>query len=666
MNWALTILFFIYIYFQYLLLGTIVREWAGYSKRKSITFIIGFIITFFLLWMTGLVSQLLKTSWRLYFIVSIIMIGIVDGVSLLFLYKRKKLNIKIWKIDLKEFIKNNWVGIAFVIIFTGISMANEVPFLKANYDDHYYIGKMVNLIDSPMLLNEDYYNGGLILSNGFDLTRIINTYELSYSFFALCFNIYVPFFCRVTMTIHNYFLVYLVYKYLSSFIVKKAFTQFSILPFFIFLMPMGYLQNGLTDNGVGICSYDLWQFQTAIFYGGSIVRTLGFPLLFLFSFPLLNKISWKKVIFVGVLSCTLISFSTIFMQQFILFVLAIFLLKGITNIKNGIENKDKIKSITGLIFLIADILVFFLVYYKVPWDIAINEKQNELYTSFYNYNQIWFSKDLILKYTLIPILVLLIIAKKYTWKILPLFVLILCAVIRIPKLQGFLLRTCFGYDFVIFRTIASVQYLMLFTSFLLILYLVQFFRKGIVIEYVISILMIIASVSFFGLHLKEFENYVYLGSGICKEGWNFKRIFDINTPMVPDYAYKIGQYFNNLPYGNYRFYTFGLFRDNQKLVDTATFLMTSNRIETRHRNGFSTSDENYGIIDSVLYGGNLDNYDIAMELMKELNVQYVLVDDETVFKQLMDNNEVELIETFNEDYDPFYFVKMNYESGGGL
>lgn len=659
MNWLFTILFFIFIYFQYMLVGTAIRTWTGYTNNKSITFLIGYIVTFFVLWVSGLFSQLLKSSWSFYFISSIILVIFTDLFLALFLYKRKGLKKKIWEINIKEFITNNWAGIVFVIIFTILSMSNELPFLQANYDDYYYIGKMVNLVDSPMLLNEDYYNGSLIISNNFDIIRIINTYELSYSFFAHCFNIYIPFFCRVTMTFHNYFLVYLVFKNLSSFEVKKSLAQFCILPFFIFLIPMGYLQNGLTDYGVGICSYDLWQFQTAMFYGGSIVRTLGFPFLFLFSFPLLNRMDWKKIVFVGILSCTLVSFSTIFMQQFILFVLVIFVLKGITDIKKGIESKDKVKIIAGLLFFIVDIFAIFFIYYNNPWNIAINEKQKALYLSLYNMNQLWYSDDLILKYTLIPVLILLIIAKKYKQKILSMFVLILYAIIRVPKLQGLLLRTCFEYDFVAFRTIASVQYLMLFTSFLLILYLIQYIRKEVIVTYGLSFLIIIGSISFFGLHLKDYPQYEYLGSGISKDGWNFRRIFNLNTPMVPEFAYEIGEYFNGLPYGNYRFYTSTVYKENQKNVDIVTFLMTSNRIETRNRNGFSTSDNNYEIIDSVLYDGNLENYEQALELMKELNIEYALIDDEMVYSLLIEND-AELIEVYNEEDDPFYFVKMKY------
>lgn len=90
-----------------------------------------------------------------------------------------------------------------------------------NYDDSYYIGKIVNQVGSNALLSENYYNGNL--SNVIDggITRILNTFEISYGFFANLFNIDIPFFCRVAMTIHNYILTFLCYKAVGELFIKR-------------------------------------------------------------------------------------------------------------------------------------------------------------------------------------------------------------------------------------------------------------------------------------------------------------------------------------------------------------------------------------------------------------------------------------------------------------
>lgn len=84
-----------------------------------------------------------------------------------------------------------------VIIFTLLSIFNLLSYYRMNYDDSYYIGKIVNQVGSNALLSENYYNGNL--SNVIDggITRILNTFEISYGFFANLFNIDIPFFVEL-------------------------------------------------------------------------------------------------------------------------------------------------------------------------------------------------------------------------------------------------------------------------------------------------------------------------------------------------------------------------------------------------------------------------------------------------------------------------------------
>lgn len=70
------------------------------------------------------------------------------------------------------------------------------------------------------------------------------------------------------MVIHNYILVLLVYYALAEVFAGKetALSQYVLLPFVVFIIPFGYLN---VESFIHM--YDGWQFQTAIFYGGSVV-----------------------------------------------------------------------------------------------------------------------------------------------------------------------------------------------------------------------------------------------------------------------------------------------------------------------------------------------------------------------------------------------------------
>ena len=87
---------------------------------------------------------------------------------------------------------------------------------------------------------------------------------------------------------------------------------------FYFLIPAGFLQTGIYEC-IRVYSYDLWQFQTAAFYGGSIVRMMAVPILIIYSLPLVEKMEFKKIIYIVLMSISMISFSTIYVQVVVLF-----------------------------------------------------------------------------------------------------------------------------------------------------------------------------------------------------------------------------------------------------------------------------------------------------------------------------------------------------------
>ena len=100
-----------------------------------------------------------------------------------------------------------------------------------DYDDAYYIAKVVNSIGTPSLMNESFYTGWLTTS--VDYARMVNTYEITYGALASIFHINPVYFCKVSMVIHNYTMFALAIKQLASFVTKRK-AQYALIPFFLF------------------------------------------------------------------------------------------------------------------------------------------------------------------------------------------------------------------------------------------------------------------------------------------------------------------------------------------------------------------------------------------------------------------------------------------------
>ena len=53
-----------------------------------------------------------------------------------------------------------------------LSISNVMVLYQLNYDDTYYISKIINSIGAPALQNENYFNGMLLNQESIDLGRI--------------------------------------------------------------------------------------------------------------------------------------------------------------------------------------------------------------------------------------------------------------------------------------------------------------------------------------------------------------------------------------------------------------------------------------------------------------------------------------------------------------
>lgn len=639
MNWILSIIYFMFIFIHYYLLGDRLITIFDYKPNISKKMIAGFFGTYFCTFIIGFPSQMLHISWNLYFVIQSLFFCIID---IFLIYLKRKDIISFWKqFTLKkgvysfvDLVKNNWISVLFVILFSIISMANQLPVYQMNYDDFYYIGKITNLVGSPHLLNEDYYSGALIVNNGLDIVRTINTYELSYGFFSSVFHIDVTFFCRATMVVHNYIFFTLIYKELGSIIIPRKYTQFALIPFFLFIIPQGYLHNTLFLGVIpSIRSYDLWQFQTAAFYGGSVVRMLSLPTLFLFSYPMLNRLDIKKICWIALLSFSFISFSTIFLQIFILFFIMIFFVFFITQLVHAIQSNNTRISLLSIFSIFVIVAIMILTKGLDHLSFINTENFRSSYAIYADFDQNWVQHDLILKLAPVVLILGFLLSKK-TERMLYIFVGGFYVIFKSSMFYEFLTVTSFNAFFVIYRSISSVQYLCLFLFGICLIQCYSKMLKTVGILHFTSIAFIACVVVFFFTNTTVFVNYHYNGSGISADGWNFRRVFTIDNTMTAKIFYNVGEFFNSLPYGNYRFFAPSVFSYDGINTLELGFMMSSNRIQIHERGGFEgMTKEDSSLLSNYCLGLLNEPIDINYYMTK-YDIQFMLVSDETAVNEL--------------------------------
>ncbi len=636
MNWILSFIYLIIIFLIYNLVGKVVLELVGYKdigEEKKI--IGGFIIIFFIGFVIGVPCQLLHFSWDIY---NYTFLLILLGITCFCLFYEKE-NIKNFisrikkdpMIFIKTNIKNYWFLYLLVIIFTLLSIFNLLSYYRMNYDDSYYIGKIVNQVGSNALLSENYYNGNL--SNVIDggITRILNTFEISYGFFASLFNIDIPFFCRVAMTIHNYILTFLCYKAVGELFVKKKYSQFTLLPFTILLISSGFLMNS-DKIEFTVRMYDGWQFQTAIFYGSSVVRVMAIPILIIFGIDLVKKFSIKKITFMAIIYLTMMSFSSIFTTYAVLLTFTFIIIKALYYFKIYYKFGDK--KIVIPVLIITIVIGLLLVSRELDKLSFINTTNyNNNLTEYHNFYAYYFKSDTFVYYAPFLLTGLYFIGKNYYQKSTVLLVTIPFLLIYTNKFNELILLSTFNYFFVALRFITSLQLMIVsFFGVIIIILLEKINRSDIIIP-IVSMCMILGVSKYIYTNREYIYQQDFLGSGMTKLGYSIEPLLQ-NDKMMPQIMVDVGNYFDSLDYGNY-----SLILPNEVIYEGITipssgFLITSNRIELCSHNGcnYTTPEE----IEEVnkFYTNEIDYKNIDY-ILKKHEIDYILVTEENQKDELL-------------------------------
>lgn len=264
-----TILFSLFTLSLYILGTAVLTD----EKNSAYRFIIGYLVYSFFVAVGGIIIQIMKLPWLAFFIFMVILIIFLGVFSA---YRIKKYKIKIFPDGLKAFISEHWFLFIICLMLLLIMLLCFIPMWFNNHlDDGYYINKMAVL----PYTNEPFNiipSTGFLRESKFD-PYTLNTHELEASFYIFISKITPTVYARFFLAGFNYFLlancVYaLAKKILDSLNItyNKKIIQF--IPAIVILFAF---------NEIFLKKYNLMflqdsnQFTNAMYYGSSIVRTMG-------------------------------------------------------------------------------------------------------------------------------------------------------------------------------------------------------------------------------------------------------------------------------------------------------------------------------------------------------------------------------------------------------
>ena len=293
------IFYIVFILFLYFVGSSILK-----NDSEPYRFLTGYLIYSVLIGVGGIIIQQLNTSWNVFFGYFILVVIIL----LIFSFY----NIKLFPLSLKKFLKNYWFLFVISLILIVISLSyQDWIWLNNCLDDGQYLNKMATLpyIDNPFIIAPAT---GLLGSSNIFRLDVFTTGELENSVYMFLTQVTPSIFARIFMSGFNYFLLVNCIFVFAEKIIKscninynKSTIQYISCIVILFIFNWDFLN----QSGI-IMVQDSWQFNTAMYYGSSIVRTMGIMLIII-HFIDKEKIGLKDVLIVLLISIALTSKSII-------------------------------------------------------------------------------------------------------------------------------------------------------------------------------------------------------------------------------------------------------------------------------------------------------------------------------------------------------------------
>lgn len=343
------ILFIIgYIFFNYLIGTALLPKSKSAPKR----FVVGYICFAAIIAIGGIPIQLLNLTWNMFFIYFLVITIFFIVFSVYRIYKKK---IKLFNGNFYGFIKQYWFLFFLTIILVILAATNlDWYWLNNCLDDGYYLNRMATLpfINQPFAVTP---GTGLLGNVSFTNSYNYNVFELEASVYIYLLNILPTFFARFCLAFINYFLFacvsYCLFEKINNvgkFDLDKNVLQY--LTLYIIIFSFNY----------DLCKFynlhqlqDGWQNASAMYYGSSIVRSMGLIML-ITPFIGKNKLKIKDIFSFGIISLVLMSKSSIALPVIVISALSVICLILLKNSKTRKVSLIFIVLMIGFSFVLGD------------------------------------------------------------------------------------------------------------------------------------------------------------------------------------------------------------------------------------------------------------------------------------------------------------------------
>lgn len=646
MNWIKLIIFFIIIFPFYHLAGSWVNRFCRWEKRNTtLDLISGYLFLTFIQWCIGVPAQFFHVSWNSYFYSLLVVYG---GLFLFFWKQREKKSFS-WL----TFIREHWFLLLLAACFSFWSMSSQLPYFQFNYDDHYYLGAIVQSIGSDALASVNYFNGTPMVQG---ISRIVNTFEIGYGFWASLLHIDPIFFARAVMVIHNYLVIFLAITAAirGLFHIKDVYAQYCCLPFALFLLPAGYL-----DQVGKIRLYDGWQMNTAIWYGGSIVRCCALPLCFMYVKNMLDHFHWRKLIFTGMVFCAFLAQSSIFVT----FALAVMVLAWIWCSVCLLRKKERRMRLWGAL-MIAVLIIGMKLGPKLL-EIIMPSLTNYYLNAGANISKMAFA------YTQanLPFLILSLFGvftlrhwKDNDFPFICLVVCSACVLLYNPYFNKFVITIAVGYDFVYYRLITALQLFMLaLCGYLFTVLWCRLVKNGRWLSW--ASVLVIAGLNLFNLGYLDVyagEDMATLTSGLSVYGYAPDRLFQ-NAYMAPRIFHDLDTYFSKQPDGRYRLVSPHMIRyeDGALFISPGLAIGNGNIESCMSYENVRCDNIEFGEIDLLeKYCGGRGRYDLAAPILAKYHIDYLITDNVQVRDELAAMGKATVLDSVSLAHDHVYLIQL--------
>lgn len=277
------------------------------EKSESYSLLTGYLVYNLPVSAGGIIIQLSGLPWICFAVYLAVIWAALIGYMI---YVKRKNSVKIFYVNIKQFLINNWVLLIILAVLAGMLFFYYRGFwLGDHLDDGYYITKVATIPYTNGNYAMNYSVG--VPNSGFD-SYIFNTWELEASVYVKLLGVTPTLFLRLFQSIFYYILFLSIVKGFAENILGRL--RIAVKPSIYQLPAVITLLFGMYYVFLSKTSLlpirDTFHFNTGMFLGVSLVKAAGI-LLLLYYFLDVESLNIKMLFATGALSVILISKSSV-------------------------------------------------------------------------------------------------------------------------------------------------------------------------------------------------------------------------------------------------------------------------------------------------------------------------------------------------------------------